>query len=138
MDPQTSFIDRDVRPYACYQFILADDLTCPFDQDDENFQRAAAEVKRNSGPFESSSRCMQAKRPRTSPHARATTPDYRSSKRSPIQRFVLCLNPLHLLNLASVSISPGTEWHERGRQSSTERRHCVIYARRNLPMIGAT
>jgi hypothetical protein len=51
---------------------------------------------------------------------------------------VLGLHPLHLLHLDSVGIAPGTERHERGRQSSTERRHGVIHARRNLPVVSAT
>jgi hypothetical protein len=51
---------------------------------------------------------------------------------------VLGSHPLHLLHLDSVGIAPGAERHQRGRQSSPERRHGVIYARRDLPIVGAT
>ena len=87
MHPQTDVIHRDVRPYARHQLILADDLACPFDQDNQKFQRPAAEVKRNSGPFESSSRCMQTKWPERnhllSPRALAIDHRKRRSPHSP-------------------------------------------------------
>ena len=54
MDPQAALVDRDTRPHPRHQIVLADDLAGLLNQDDQNVERAGAEVKRSACPFDKS------------------------------------------------------------------------------------
>jgi hypothetical protein len=62
MDPEATLVDRDTRPDPRHQIMLADNLARMLDQNEEDIERAAADMKRDTFPFDQPLRCVQAER----------------------------------------------------------------------------
>jgi hypothetical protein len=59
---QAALVDGDIRPYTRDQLFLADDLSGVLHQDDEDVERTAAQLERDSSPFDTPPRRRQPKR----------------------------------------------------------------------------
>src|SRR5712664_2219380 len=62
MDAEATLVDRDTRPDPRHQIVLADNLARLLDQNDQDIERAAANMKRDTFPFDQPLRRVQPKR----------------------------------------------------------------------------